>query len=321
MRRSAVQVYIVGVRKFKFYATQAVFLSGPLTQKELTVSQPGKRLFAGLRFPDAVAAGINDIVGILCEVGRVLLDLWHEFIALDFQRHVPGRTEENRQDLAFKQRRRVVICTANDDIHREGDVVLFVDNVEAELGNVHDDGWAPRGRRKPPPAFKRQFELNDTSRDRGIEFAKRRRIEHAGGVKAVSLLETLDRLGDFRVVAGRPGVCRVWKISKEMQEPAQPLRTRVGHPRFHGRPGIGKKSAIILVEKCTIGAHCGEGAAIAEKWRFDRFQRSARIASMDDLFLEKGGKIKSASSDIDGKGLRFWVGASDVKVGEILQRG
>src|SRR5262250_708286 len=41
------------------------------------------------------------------------------------------------------------------------------------------------------------------SSDRGVEFAKRERIEHARRLEAVTFLETLHRLCDLPVVVGR----------------------------------------------------------------------------------------------------------------------
>ena len=127
--RRSVQVDIVGIGKLEFDKAQAVFLAGSWPEKELAVSQPCKRFFGRRRFLDAASARIDNVIGIVRQIRGVLFDLRNEFIALNFERHILRRTEEYGFYLALEHRRCVVVGSADNDVHRRNDVMLFVANM------------------------------------------------------------------------------------------------------------------------------------------------------------------------------------------------
>jgi hypothetical protein len=205
----------------KIDEAQAVFVSGSLPQEELAFAELAER-FRGQRvIVDAVSPGVNDVVGIFRQVCRVLFNLRHKFVALDFEGHVPRRSKQNRFDFTFKDRRLVVIGAADHDVHRVHDVVLGVADVQAEFRNIHHDGRARKTVGQPPPSFKGQLQLKDALRKRDIEFANGRWVKQAAGIEAVAFLEPLDRFGELFVVNGGGGSLHVRQVADQLEQVAQ----------------------------------------------------------------------------------------------------
>src|SRR5215831_12663773 len=130
----------------------------------------------------------------LGNVVRVLLDVRHDFIALNAGSHLPVGAEDNVLNVFLKYRRLVAVGLSNDYVFVEGDGAIRVHRACTILGEVHHYGRLREGMRKPAPPFKSQLDLANADRRRRIDFIDRTRVKAAGGTFPMSVLVMLNAL-------------------------------------------------------------------------------------------------------------------------------
>src|SRR5271163_3392465 len=136
----------------------------------------------------------------LGDVAWVLLDVGHDFVALNAGSHVPIGPKNHILDVFLKDRGLVAVGFSNDDVLVEGDGAVRVHCAYTKLGKVDHDRRLREGMRKPAPAFERQLDLANAVRRRGIEFTERARVKIAGGSFSMPILVMLHALDERTII-------------------------------------------------------------------------------------------------------------------------
>src|SRR5689334_6209059 len=151
------QVYAEWVWRVEFDQSKGVLRARLLAETKLS----------GLKLLSDVGSGtivfhypplpIDDVVGILREIGRVFLQLRDDFRALNLQGYIPVWSENHGSHFARKHGGLMFIRLAYDDLHRERPAVVLVVCAQAKFRDVHHHRRMGKFVRYPAPALQGQL--------------------------------------------------------------------------------------------------------------------------------------------------------------------
>src|SRR5262249_55986863 len=153
------KVHVLRIGENDLHQAQRIRVAGLLPHHQMERPYSFQNLWTHLVVCYDLAFGRDDLKIVLGDVVRVLLNVPHDFGALNAGSHVPVRTEDNVLDRFLKNRRLVAVGLSNDYVLVEGDGAIRVHRAYTILGKVHHHRWLREGMRKPAPPFERQLDL------------------------------------------------------------------------------------------------------------------------------------------------------------------
>ena len=133
---------------------------------------------------------IDQLEIVFRNIGRVPLDVADQLVALDAERHVPVRAEDDRIHFRRQKRSPELAGPSDHDLHFELGIVPGTKGAQPEFRQVQHNRRTRGIVRKPPPALQGQLQLANAEVERRVQLRERRLCRCARRVRVRGGLET-----------------------------------------------------------------------------------------------------------------------------------